>query len=89
VKRRKLFILRDESVLCIIATVDNTIECIDNVFRVVEHLLRHGADPALRDHGGYTATHYAALSGHRLPLEMVCTPPEYIILHSTVWMKLS
>jgi len=41
------------------------------VSRVVEHLLRHQADPSLRDHGGYTATHYAALSGHRLPLEMV------------------
>jgi len=43
------------------------------VCRVVEHLLRHSADPTVRDHGGYTATHYAALSGHRLPLEMVRT----------------
>jgi len=41
------------------------------VFRVVEHLLRQGADPTLRDHAGYTATHYAALNGHRLTLEMV------------------
>jgi len=28
---------------------------------------------ALRDHAGYTATHYAALNGHRLTLEMVFT----------------
>jgi len=47
--------------------------CFVIVFRVVEHLLRHGADPALRDHAGYTATHYAALNGHRLTLEMVFT----------------
>jgi len=42
------------------------------VCRVVEHLLRHGAEPMRRDHGGYTATHYAALNGHRMSLELVC-----------------
>jgi len=55
------------------------------MFRVVEHLLRHGADAALRDHGGYTATHYAALSGHRLPLDMVLTIcMSHTSQHSTV-----
>lgn len=39
--------------------------------RIVEHLLHCGANPIFRDYRGYTAAHYAALSGHKLALEMV------------------
>ena len=43
----------------------------DSVYRVVDHLLRHDANPSLRDHNGFNAVHYAALNGHKLALEMV------------------
>lgn len=39
--------------------------------RMVEHLLRNGAEPSLLDRHGYTVAHYAAFSGNRHALEMV------------------
>jgi serine/threonine-protein phosphatase 6 regulatory ankyrin repeat subunit A len=43
----------------------------DSEAKVVEHLLRHGADAGVRDHGGYNAAHYAAINGLRITLEML------------------
>jgi ankyrin repeat protein len=39
--------------------------------RMVEHLLRNGADPTLLDRHGYTVAHYAAFSGNKHALDMV------------------
>ena len=37
----------------------------------MEHLLRNDADVSIRDQQGFNAVHYAALSGHKLTLEML------------------
>ena len=39
--------------------------------RVVEHLLRNDAIATVRDNQGYNSVHYAALTGHKLALEML------------------
>ena len=41
--------------------------------RVVELLLKNDGRPSIRDHDGFNTLHYAAMKGHRLTLEMVCT----------------
>jgi serine/threonine-protein phosphatase 6 regulatory ankyrin repeat subunit A len=56
----------------------NSILCV--CVRCLEYLLRNDADPAVRDHHGFSPVHYASAYGHTLCLELVrAAPPTHCL----------